>query len=92
MTSVLNSVAISLRVSGILSPGGGEVACSAAAAMDKKARASMAKVVQRYQDPQRRTWCSSSPVRPLPAWKFSSVVQRVPAVLTRVGSGTWRGL
>jgi hypothetical protein len=42
--------------------------------MVRKARASMARVVHRYQESHRRTWCSSSPVRPLPAWKFSSMV------------------
>jgi hypothetical protein len=31
-------------------------------------------VTHRYQEVQRRTWCSSRPVRPLPAWKFSSMV------------------
>ena len=46
----------------------------------------------RCQDVQRRTWCSSRPVRPLPAWKFSSTVQRSPAVLTRAASVTGWGL
>src|SRR5207237_1249064 len=48
-------------------------------------------VLQRYQEAQRRTWCSSSPVSPLPAWKFSSVVHLVPATLTSRPSGTGRG-
>src|SRR5262249_61955719 len=51
----------------------------------------MAKVVHRYQELHRRTWCSSSPVRPLAAWKFSSVAHLIPATLTRAGSGMWRG-
>ena len=88
--SAANKVAISLRVSGIWSSGGG-LACSAAAAIVRKARASMARVVHRYQEPQRRTWCSSSPVSPFPAWKFSSVVHLVPATLTSRPSGTGRG-
>ena len=69
---VARSQAISLRVSGI-SPGGGGWACSAAAVTLRKARASMARVTHRYQEAQVRTWCSSRPARPLPAWKFSSV-------------------
>ena len=32
-----------------------------------------------------------SPVRPSQAWKFSSVVQRIPATLTKMASGTGRG-
>jgi hypothetical protein len=72
--------------------GAGRRACSVAAALVRKAVASMARVVHRYQESQRRTWCSSSPVSPLLAWKFSSVVQRSPAILTKVGSGTGRGL
>jgi hypothetical protein len=59
--------------------------------MDRKARASMARVVHRYQESQRRTWCSSSPASSLPARKFSSVVQRIPATLTKVASGTGGG-
>jgi hypothetical protein len=43
-----------LRVSGIWSAGGGR-ACSVAAAMAGKAVASMAGVVHRYQEIQRRT-------------------------------------
>ena len=44
------------------------------AAMVRTAAASMARVTHRYQEVQRRTWCSSRPVRPFPAWKFSSIV------------------
>ena len=83
--------AISLRVSGICPAAAGPRAGSMAAAMVRKAAASMARVIHRYQEVQRRTWCSSSPARPLPAWKFSSIVQRSPATLTRAASGTWRG-
>ena len=36
----------------------------------------MARVVHRYQESQRRTWDSSSPDCPLPAWKFSSIGHR----------------
>src|SRR6476659_755287 len=36
-----------------------------AVATAKKAWASMARVVQRYQERQRRTWCWSSPTSPL---------------------------
>ncbi|HEU5421673.1 MAG TPA: hypothetical protein VFV41_28600 [Streptosporangiaceae bacterium] len=50
-----NSAAISLRVSGICSPGGRPRLCSATAAMVRKARARMARVVHRYQESQRRT-------------------------------------
>jgi hypothetical protein len=92
MVRALNSAAISLRVSGIWSSGAGWQACSVAAVMVRKARASMARVVHRYQESQRRTWCSSSPASSLPAWKFSSVVHLVPATVTRAGSGTGRGL
>jgi hypothetical protein len=45
-----------------------------AAAMVRTAAPGMARVTHRYQEVQRRTWCSSTPVRPLPAWKFSSMV------------------
>jgi hypothetical protein len=34
----------------------------------------MARVVQRYQERQRRTWCWSRPTRPLAVWKRSSMV------------------
>jgi len=41
---------------------------------------------------ERRPWCSSSPVNPLPAWKDSSIVHRRPATATRVASGTGVGV
>jgi hypothetical protein len=41
--------------------------------MVMNAVASIASVVHRYQEAQWRTWWSSSPVRPLLAWKFSSM-------------------
>ena len=62
---------------------------SVAVATARKAWASMARVVQRCQEVQRRTWCWSSPVRPLAAWKDSSMRQRCPATATRVCSGDW---
>ena len=61
------------------------------AATTKKAWASIANVTQRYQDRQQRTWCWSRPTRPLPVWKHSSMVQRLPATRTRVASGAGRG-
>jgi hypothetical protein len=45
-----------------------------AAAIVRTAAPSIARVTHRYQEVQRRTWCSSRPVRPLAAWKFSSMV------------------
>ena len=54
--------------------------------MVRKARASMARVVQRYQESQRRTWCSSSPARLLPAWKFPR------RILSYLHSATAHGL
>jgi hypothetical protein len=53
----------------------------------RKAYASMANVTYRYQDLQRRTWCSSRPHSPLPACSASSTRQRVPATITRATSG-----
>jgi len=61
-----------------------------AAVTTRKSCASMARVVERCQEIQRRTWCSSSPVRPFADWKVSSTVQRRPATLTRVLNGTGR--
>ncbi|MGW3450308.1 hypothetical protein [Streptomyces sp. NPDC001076] len=40
---------------------------------------------------QRRTWCSSSPARVFEFWNVSSTVERFPATLTMVDSGTGRG-
>ena len=60
------------------------VSRSAAVATARKACASMARVVQRCQEVQRRTWCWSSPTRPLAAWNDSSMRQRWPATATRV--------
>ena len=54
MISVAKSLAISLRVSGIWLAACAGV-CSVAAAMVRKAQASMARVVHRYQEAQRRT-------------------------------------
>ena len=58
--------------------------------MVRTAAASMAKVTHRNQEVQWRTWCSSRPVRPLLAWKFSSMVHRSPATATRASSVTSR--
>ena len=55
---------------------------SAAVVTTRKACASMARVIQRYQEVQVRTWCSSRPVRPLPVWKDSSTFHRHPATRT----------
>jgi hypothetical protein len=55
-------------VSGISSGGGGWRMRWRRAATTRKAWASMARVTQRYQQRQRRTWCWSRPARPLPAW------------------------
>ena len=76
---------ISLRVSGIWSAGAGARACSTAAVTVRKAWASRARVAQRCQEVQVRTWCWSRPVSPLPVWKSSSTVHRLPATWTRVG-------
>lgn len=65
--------------------------CSARAATVRNARASIARVTHRCQEVQVRTWCSSKPASPLLAWKFSSMLQRIPAILTRVASGVQRG-
>ena len=54
MIRMANSPAISLRVSGIWLAACAGV-CSVAAAMVRKAQASMARVVHRYQEAQRRT-------------------------------------
>jgi hypothetical protein len=45
-------------------------------------------VVHRYQESQRRTWCSSSPVSPLLAWKFSNRPS-LPCDLDQDGQGYW---
>jgi hypothetical protein len=51
----------------------------------------MASVIHRYQESHRRTWCSSSPVSPLPAWKFSSIRHLADAVAISRVSGTGPG-
>ena len=74
-------------------PWWGRVSARAVAVMTaRNAWASMARMVQRCHEVQRRTWCSSSPVNPLPAWKDSSIVHRRPATATRVASGTGVGV
>ena len=47
----------------------------------------MARVTQRCQEVQVRTWCSSRPARPLLAWMFSSIVHRRPAMAYQGGQG-----
>jgi hypothetical protein len=90
MISVLISAAISLRVIGIWPSGGGIAVLGGGGDGDKGQ--GEPRVIHQYQDCQRRTWCSSSPVNPSPTWNFSSAVQRIPAVLTKAGSETWCGL
>ena len=81
----------SLTVKMIRPVGVGWLSRSVAVATARKAWASMARVVQRCQEVQRRTWCWSSPVRPLAAWKDSSMRQRCPATATRACRVTGRG-
>ncbi len=49
----------------------------------------MARVVQRCQERQRRTWCWSRPVRPLAAWKDSSM--RHPSWPAPTGAAAHQG-
>jgi hypothetical protein len=51
----------------------------------RKAWASRARIVQRCQEVQWRTWCWSSPARLIPVWKHSSMVHRRPATRTSLG-------
>jgi hypothetical protein len=83
--------AISLRVSGICPAAAGPRADWLAAAMVRTAAPGMARVTDRYREARRRAWCSSRPVRPLPAWEFSSIARRSPAALTRAASVTGCG-
>lgn len=64
----------------------------AAVVTARNAWANRARVVHWCQEVQRRTWCWSSPVRPLAAWNASSIRYRCPATRTRVRSGTGRGV
>jgi hypothetical protein len=48
----------------------------------------MARVLQRCQERQRRTWCWSIPGRPLALWNDSSMRQRWPATAASVCNGT----
>jgi len=87
----VNRCRISPRVNGI-SPGG-DWARSAAAMTARKAWASMASTLQRCQEVQRRTWCSSRPASSLPVWNDSSTVQRRPATRTKhAGDATPDGM
>jgi hypothetical protein len=79
---LVNRCRISFAVNA-MSPGIGSVwARSVVAVTARKAWASIARMVQRCHDVQRRTWCSSRPVNPLPAWKASSIVHLRPATAT----------
>lgn len=61
----------------VISPAAVGVASrSVAVATARKAWASLARVVQRCHERQRRTWCWSRPTRPLAAGKDSSMRQR----------------
>jgi len=75
----VNSRCISLQVRAMSPVGAGCSWCSSARMTARKAWARIARVTQRSQGVWRRTWCSSRPARPLPAWKVSSIFQRVPA-------------
>jgi hypothetical protein len=46
--------------------------------------ANMARVTQRDHEVKRRSWCSSSPARPFPAWMVSSTRHLDPATRTSV--------
>ena len=74
-----NSRCNSLQVRAMSPVGAGCSWCSSARMTARKAWARIARVTQRSQGVWRRTWCSSRPARPLPAWKVSSIFQRVPA-------------
>src|SRR5512143_1105851 len=57
----------------------------------RKAWASMARVMWRYQPSQRRTWYWSRPTSPLAVWKDSSIAHRAPATRTSSRSGVSAG-
>ena len=91
-TSLPNRRRISLTVMGIsFWSAGGWRARSLVAITVMMAWASMTRVVLRYQESQRRTWCSSRPVAFLLVLKQVSTHQRVPATRTRAGSPTGMG-
>src|SRR5690348_7125466 len=79
--SRLISRAISLQVSAINPVDAGRLLGAAlrvaVAVAASRAWASIAIKFQRRHEVQRRTWCSSSPVRVLVAWKDSSMRQRI---------------
>ena len=68
MTKLTSRRRISLQVNAISPSGAGRRSCSWVAITASRACATMASRVQRRQDVQRRTWCSSRPARPFPAW------------------------
>jgi len=82
----------SLMVSAISPIGVGLWSRSSAVVTAKKAWASMARVAQRCQEAQQRTWCCSSPVRPFPVRKLSSILQRCPATATNAANEVGRGV
>jgi hypothetical protein len=59
--------------SGAITVGAGRSVCSFAAITASRAWAVMTSTVQRCQEVQQRTWCSSSPARPLAVWKNSDL-------------------
>ena len=87
----MNSRRISLRVSGISVSSAVWSRAQSAARTDKKAQASRARMVQRCQEVQLRTWCSSSAASSFPAANPSSIFHRDPATRTSWASGTGCG-
>src|SRR6476469_2971094 len=67
-TRAVNSRRISLQVSGISTAVMGWSVYSVAAITASRAGAVIANRVQRCQEVQQRTWCSSRPARPLAVW------------------------
>jgi hypothetical protein len=61
------------------------------AVMVRKSCASIAGTVQRRQEVQRRTWCSSGPARALLAWNASSTFRLIPAVAANAAKVTGAG-
>ncbi|MET3807918.1 hypothetical protein ABIB25_004945 [Nakamurella sp. UYEF19] len=58
----------------------------------RNAIANIDNVTHRYQDFQRRTWCSSSPAWPFAHWNDCSTFHRRPATLTKARNVTGVGL
>ena len=88
MISVLNSAAISLRVSGICSAGGRMAAMLGGGGDGEERQGEHGQGGPPVPGvPSGGPGARPARSSPLPAWKFSSVVQLVPATLTRAGSG-----